>query len=128
MLKAIITVGISASGKTTFAKSLVEQGWVDCNRDWIRFNVVAPGTDWNTYKFTNKRERDVTQVQEEMVMDAFSKEKNVIISDTNLNPSIREKWTNLLKEIGYDVEVKDFPIALEEAYKRDQLRVNGLVS
>lgn len=126
MLKAIITVGVSASGKTTFANSLVEQGWVDCNRDWIRFNVVAPGTDWRTYKFTNKRERDVTQVQEEMVMDAFSKEKNVIISDTNLNPAIREKWINLLKEIGYDAEIKDFPITLEEAYKRDQFRANGV--
>lgn len=126
-MKAIITVGVSASGKTTFAKSLVDQGdWVDVNRDYIRFNVVAPGTDWGTYKFTNKRERDVTQVQEEMVMDAFSKEKNVIISDTNLNPAIREKWINLLKEIGYDVEIKDFPIALEEAYKRDQLRANGV--
>ncbi len=75
MLKAIITVGISASGKTTFAKSLVEQGWVDCNRDWIRFNVVAPGTDWSTYKFTNKHERDVTQIQEEMVWMLFLKRR-----------------------------------------------------
>ena len=39
MCKAIITVGISASGKTTFAKTMVEQGWVDINRDWIRVNV-----------------------------------------------------------------------------------------
>lgn len=127
MLKAIITVGISASGKTTFANSLVNQGgWVDCNRDWIRFNVVAPGTDWSTYKFTNKREQDVTLVQEELVVDAFAKEQCVIISDTNLNPNIRNKWVTLLQDIGFEVEIKEFPITLEEAYKRDQLRANGV--
>lgn len=126
MLKAIVTVGISASGKTTFAKTLVEEGWVDVNRDWIRFNVVSPGADWTNYKFTNKREQEVTSVQEEMVMDALSKEENVIISDTNLNPKIRNKWISYLTEIGYEVELKEFPISLEEAYKRDTFRANGV--
>lgn len=126
MLKAYITVGISASGKTTFAKTLVEQGWVDCNRDWIRFNVVSPNTDWSTYKFTNKREQDVTLVQEEMVMDALEKGKNIIVSDTNLNPKIRNKWITLLTDLGYEVEIKEFPITLEEAWKRDQMRANGV--
>lgn len=125
-MKAIISVGISCSGKTTFAKTLVEEGWVDVNRDWIRFNVVCPGADWTNYKFTNKREQEVTSVQEEMVMDALSKEKNVIISDTNLNPKIRNKWISYLTEIGYEVEIKDFPISLEEAYKRDTFRANGV--
>lgn len=126
MCKAIITVGISASGKTTFAKTLVEQGWVDINRDWIRFNVVCPGTDWSNYKFTNKREQDVTVVQEDMVMDAFSKGQNIIISDTNLNPKIRNKWVQTLSDLGFEVEIKDFPVTLEEAYKRDTLRANGV--
>ncbi len=126
MCKAIITVGISASGKTTFAKTLVEQGWVDINRDWIRFNVVCPGTDWSNYKFTIKREQDVTVVQEDMVMDAFSKGQNIIISDTNLNPKIRNKWVQSLTDVGYEVEIKDFPITLEEAYNRDTSRANGV--
>lgn len=126
MCKAIITVGISSSGKTTFAKTLVDEGWVDINRDWIRFNVVCPNTDWSNYKFTNKREQDVTSVQEEMVMDAFAKGQNVIISDTNLNPKVRDKWVNLLADLGYEVEIKEFPISLEEAYKRDTLRANGV--
>ena len=126
MCKAIIAVGISASGKTTFANTLVEQDWVDCNRDWIRFNVVCPGCDWSNYKFTNKREQDVTTIQEEMCMDAFGKEQNVIISDTNLNPKTRNKWITLLRDLGYEVEVKDFPVSLEEAYKRDTLRANGV--
>jgi predicted kinase len=126
MCKAIITVGISASGKTTFAKTLVEQGWVDINRDWIRFHVVCPGADWSNYKFTKKREQDVTVVQEDMVMDAFSKGQNIIISDTNLNPKIRNKWIQSLTDLGFEVEIKEFPVTLEEAYKRDTLRANGV--
>lgn len=126
MLKAIITVGISASGKTTFAKSLVEQGWFDINRDWIRFNIVCPGADWGTYRFTRKRERDVTTIQEDMVMEAAENQNNIVISDTNLNPNTRQKWVEVLTDLGYSVEIKDFPITLEEAYKRDQLRVNGV--
>lgn len=127
MLKAIITVGISAGGKTTFAESLVEQqGWVDINRDWIRFNVVCPGTDWRTYKFKKDQENQVTEVQKQMVRDAFAKERNVIISDTNLSPKIRNMWEVFLTEIGYEVEVKAFHITLEEAWKRDTFRANGV--
>ena len=78
-MKCIITRGISASGKTTFAKTLVDQGWMDINRDFIRFNIVAPGSDWSTYRFTNKREREVSEIQTHMIMDAYSKEQNIIL-------------------------------------------------
>lgn len=124
----IITRGISASGKTTFAKELCEkdESYLDINRDWIRFNVVAPGTDWSTYKFTNKREREVTEIQKEMVMDAFGKEKNVIISDTNLNESTMNMWVDIADDLGYDVTVLDFSVTYEEAIKRDRLRPNSV--
>lgn len=125
-MKAIITVGISCSGKTTLANELVEQGWVDVNRDWIRFNVVCPGSDWGSYKFTNKRERDVTEEQRNMVVEAAEDGKNVIISDTNLNDSIREEWISFLTVMGYSVEVKYMHVSLEEAWERDALRPNGV--
>lgn len=127
-MKAIICVGCSASGKTTFAKEVcdADESWVDVNRDFIRFNIVAPGTDWSNYRFTNKREQDVTLIQEEMVMDAFAKGKNVIISDTNLNPKTRQKWMETLVDLGFDVEIKEFDVPLETLWKRDQLRTNGV--
>lgn len=128
MSKMIITRGISASGKTTFAKELCEKdsSYVDINRDWIRFNVVKPGSDWSNYKFSSKNEREVTEIQKEMVMDAYAKEKNVIISDTNLNEKTVEMWLDIAEELGYDVEAVDFPISYEEALKRDRLRPNSV--
>ncbi len=122
-MKGVITVGISASGKTYWAS---QQEAIDINRDWIRFNVIAPGSDWGTYKFNKAKENEVTKIQEQMVMDAHSKGQDVIISDTNINANTRNKWAALLTELGYEVETKEFPIALEQAYKRDSLRANGV--
>lgn len=122
-MKAWITVGISASGKTFWAN---QQEAVDINRDWIRFNIIAPGTDWSSYKFNKKKEKEVTSIQEQMVMDALSKGQDVIISDTNLNPATRSKWVTLLTDIGYDVEIKEFDVTLETAWKRDSVRKNGV--
>lgn len=122
-MKAWVTVGISASGKTFWAS---QQEAVDINRDWIRFNIICPGADWSSYKFNKKKENEVTLIQEQMVMDALSKGQDVIISDTNLNPVTRDKWITLLTDIGYDVEIKDFEVSLETAWKRDSVRKNGV--
>lgn len=122
-MKAWITVGISASGKTHWTQ---EQDAVDINRDWIRFNIIAPGTDWGSYKFNKTKENEVTKIQEQMVMDALEKGQDVVISDTNLNPVTRTKWIQLLTILGYEVEIKEFDVDLETAYKRDSLRKNGV--
>lgn len=124
----IITRGISASGKSTFAKELCENddSFVEINRDWIRFNVVKPGSNWSNYKFKKKLEDEVTLIQNQMVMDAYVKDKNVIISDTNLKQSVIDNWIDIANDLGYDVEIIDFPISYEEALRRDNLRYNGV--
>lgn len=126
-MKAIITVGISASGKTTFAKEMAEtQAYCDINRDWIRFNVVCPGADWRSYKFTKAREAKVNEIQAEMIMNAWAMGLNVVVSDTNLSKTKVDDLTGLLENLGYEVEVKVFDTPFEEAYKRDNFRANGV--
>lgn len=123
-MKAIITVGISASGKTTYAKSL-DNSWVNVNRDDLRFSLTS-ATDWSNYKYKKSTESMITEVQKSMVVQARDLGKNVIISDTNLNPKTLEMWDTLLKDLGYEVQVKHFPIKLEEAWKRDAGRIRGV--
>jgi predicted kinase len=126
-MKAIITVGCSASGKTTFAKELVSQGWMDVNRDDIRFEHYCGGIrDWSLYKFTKERENQVTQVQERMVDGVSTMGLNVIISDTNLNDKTRNFWINRLGSLGYEVEIKYFDVDLMELLARDAKRANGV--
>lgn len=71
-LTATLTVGISASGKSTWAREKANtKGSCDINRDWIRFNLVCPEATWATYRFTKAREKEVTKIQESMIMAAW---------------------------------------------------------
>lgn len=123
-LKAIVCVGISASGKTTFSKEL--RGYARVGRDWIRQNIVDPKSTRSNYKFTKHKENEVTKIADSMIMEAFWRDENVIISDTNLNKKYRDNLINKLSEIGYDVEIKVFDISLEDAWKRDAAREHGV--
>jgi predicted kinase len=123
MPKMIITVGVSGSGKSTFAKELVKQGWKEINRDWWRFTLFTNGVyDWSLYKFTKAREKEVTK---ECLTDfdwARTFGLNVVISNTNLTPKTLQSWIDKGNAAGYEVEVKYFPITFEEMLKRNEKR------
>lgn len=126
-MKAYVLCGCSASGKTTFAKELAEQGWMDINRDDLRFEHFCNGVrDWSLYKFTKERENTVTQIQEELARVAWFTDTNIIISDTNINDNTRNKWIDYLTQLGYEVEVKYFDVDLMELLERDAKRTNGV--
>lgn len=126
--KAIITVGIPASGKSTFARNLIEidDSYIEVNRDWLRHKIVCPGTNNSTYKFTKERERQVTEEHNNLIMWAAEHGRNIICSDTNINPKTRARLIDLLDALGYEVEVKHFDISYEEAVKRDNSREFGV--
>ena len=58
--------------------------------------------------------------------DVSQTNKNIVISDTNLNTKYRNILIENLKELGYDVEIKEFDISWKEACRRDSLRKNGV--
>lgn len=126
-MKAILTIGISCSGKSTWAESftLNHVGWININRDDIRFEYFCDGErNWGKYKW--KHEKAVTKMCNDDIHWATLKDMNIIVSDTNLNPKYRNLLIERLEDYGYDVEIKEFPVDLEEAYKRDRLRPNGV--
>ncbi len=44
MPRLLLCVGISASGKSTYARDLVERrGWIEVNRDNARFTLFCEG-------------------------------------------------------------------------------------
>lgn len=127
-LTAIITVGIPASGKSTFARELIEadDSYVEVNRDWFRHNVVMPNTNNSTYKFTKARERQVTAECNGLIMWAAEHGRNIVCSDTNINPNTRNGLIDLFDALGYNVVVKFFDISYEEALRRDKSREHGV--
>lgn len=129
MPKLTLTIGASASGKTTWADEYINShpNTVNINRDDVRFELFTGGVrDWNLYKFTKKRERDVTDSCEHKALKCVEGGMDIIISDTNLNPSVRENWREFAEGHEYDYEEKLFPCEWSELVKRNNQRQGGI--
>lgn len=135
MMRAIVTVGVSASGKSTWASEFIAQEaskgiiWQRIERDCIRKDIlvergISEELEWDKWKW--KWEKEVSRRADIMLEAAARSCANVIISDTNLNETRRKSLIQKLEELGYTVEVRPFPISFEEAVKRDTKRKNGV--
>ncbi len=130
-MKAIITVGVSASGKTTFATEMVrkDNSWMNINRDDIRVEIYEsanPGKEFSWKSWNWKWENVVTERHAAMITAAARRGKNILVSDTNLKPERVEKLSKTLSNLGYSVEIKVFEVSFEEALRRDAARKNGV--
>lgn len=114
--KLLVLRGVPASGKSTWAKEFVagKKDWVIVSRDEIR---EATGTYW-----VPSREDYISDVEEFQIRSAIKNNLNVIIDATNLNPKTQEKWKNLTKELGTEIDFKDFFIDFKTALERDNNR------
>lgn len=115
MTKVILTRGLPASGKSTWAKAWVAadpSSRVRVNRDDIRFQLY--GSYWGD----GVDENVVTKVEEAMVKAAVDAGKEVVVDATHLASRYVRRWINL----GYDVKVESFEIAVGVAMDRDYER------
>ncbi len=118
-----VTVGVPASGKTTWAEEMCanDANIVNVNRDDARQELFGP-FKWGEYKFTDKNEKLVTKTCLDRAMIALTQGKSVIISDTNLYPEFRSKWASIATEFGAKYEEVLFHINYEVAAARDAAR------
>lgn len=117
--------GVSASGKSTCVEELRKSGWkfVELNRDEWRFKLFVDGEpSWAKYKFSKERESVVTEKLNELFYHAVSQMFPIIVSNTNLNQKDHTYWKAKAEFVGYEFEVKYFPIIFEDALKRDSKR------
>lgn len=128
-MKATVMSGISASGKSTAAAEMLKKNKnaVEVNRDSIRVELMnRDGKEFSWEKWNWKRENEVSEIANERMIDAARLGKDLIVSDTNLNVGRRQNMVDNLVKLGYEVEINEFNVPIEEAWKRDAKRANGV--
>ena len=99
-LKLILTKGLPASGKTTWAKEYIQKYPETANlcKDDLRLQLGS----------TNKREKRVIQVRDLLTVHYFGLGYSVIWSDTNLNPVHIRRATELAEQHQAKLVIQDF--------------------
>jgi predicted kinase len=119
MLKLIITKGLPASGKTTWAKEYIQKYPETANlcKDDLRLQLSGTG----------KREKRIVKVRDLLTEYYFEQGYSVIWSDTNLNPVHLKRATELAEKYEAKLVIQDFTyVPLAECIKRDLVRSNSV--
>lgn len=121
MTQLVITRGLPASGKTTWAKEWVAQqpeGRARVNRDDLRFNLYD-----KYWPLTHGQEGHVTAVQKAAVTGLLKRNMSVVVDDTHLRLAHARAWADLALELGVDFKVQEFTdVPLGLCIERDQKR------
>ena len=117
--KLIITRGLPASGKSTWAKQWVledPEHRVRINQDDIRLML---GKYW-----VPSREKLVQEIQFDAIIEALNREFDVVIDNTNLNNKVLDQFNRLIRTFeDYEIEYKDFfDTPLSVCIERDKNR------
>jgi predicted kinase len=116
----VLTRGLPASGKSTFAKAWVaeDEDWrIRINRDDIRHQIV------NKYWPLSRMQEDHTTLMEEAMVTAAIKAKvSVVVDATHLRAAYVKRWYDVGNRLGVPVSVQDFETDVEECVRRDALR------
>jgi predicted kinase len=118
-LKLILTKGLPASGKTTWAKEYIQKHPETANlcKDDLRLQLSG----------TNKREKRIIKVRDLLTEYYFEQGYSVIWSDTNLNPIHLTRSTELAERYTAKLVIQDFTdVSLAECIRRDLIRANSV--
>lgn len=118
-MRLVITRGLPASGKTTFARQL-QPAVVRVNRDDLRRMLHGERL------YVSWAEAQVTACQRAGVEALLRGGTDVVVDDTNLRPGLVRAWAAVAARVGAEFEVHDLTgVPLEECIRRDAARPAG---
>lgn len=105
--------GLPSSGKSTYAKELVAQGYKRVNKDDLRA-MIDDG------KWSREREKLIKICEYEQVILHIKNGYNVVVDDTNFG--YEDYWKKLAEEYNVEFEIKFFDTPVMECVARDAKR------
>lgn len=132
--KIQVLCGISASGKSTYAKELaVNEGYFRLNRDDFRKSLINTSLKeyWTGDKeYRNQIETLVTQMLNQALKTAVQNGLNVVIDNTHLQPRYITEILKICKdncgEEGFDYLIKQFDVPTDICIERDKNREDSV--
>ncbi len=127
MKDCIILIGISGSGKSTWATNLLktDNSYLRINRDSFRLALVSSLDDYYQRRDLNTLETLVTSLETESFHIICANGKIPLIDNTSLKLTYINKWIYFCTEHEIDYKFKFFdPISLEECENRVKERDN----
>ena len=117
MKKVILTKGLPASGKSTWAKKMVDKGgYKRINKDDLRAML-------DNSHYTKHNEKFIEKMRDLLILEVLNEGFTPIVDDTNLAPRHYNHISELVKEIAeIKIEDKFLQVSLEECIKRDLKR------
>lgn len=107
--------GLPASGKTTYAKELVAQGWKRVNKDDLRAMIDCS-------KWSKQNEKDIIEARDLLIIHYLDNGFNVVVDDTNFHPAHQESLIEIADNCDADFEEKFFDTPIDECIARDAKR------
>lgn len=118
MKKVILTKGLPASGKSTWARKTVKDHpntYKRVNKDDLRLMMDD--------RFSKDSEKLVLDVRDAIILKALEDDKHVIVDDTNLAPKHEAHIRQLVRGLA-EVFIQEFDVPVEECIERDSKRQN----
>jgi predicted kinase len=111
--------GLPASGKSTYARKLADDGYVRVNKDDLR--AMLHNGKWSKWN-----EEQVLDMRNAIIYDTLARGQSVVVDDTNFAIKHKEVLQVIARETGATFETKFFDVPVEECIKRDLARPNSV--
>jgi hypothetical protein len=124
MKTILILRGLPASGKSTFARKLIDEN----NGAWKRLNKDEIRAMLDNSHHSSSNEKFVERMRDFMLFEALKEGKSVVIDDTNLSDRPVERIQKVIGRYEKDtgevvkIEFKTMETSLEECLARDEMR------